>query len=85
MRAIDDVYNKAALNFKAITENISGHVAFTFDVWSPHIMPRVFGRHIALDLRRIDFEVLCLGFYVLYITVQCLENLGDSKTNHTRK
>jgi hypothetical protein len=34
VRAIDDVYNQAALDFKAIIENIPGRVAFTCDGWS---------------------------------------------------
>jgi hypothetical protein len=31
VRAIDDVYNQSALDFKAIIENIPGRVAFTCD------------------------------------------------------
>jgi hypothetical protein len=36
--AIDDVYNQAALDFRAIIEEIPGRVASTCDGWSPRIM-----------------------------------------------
>jgi hypothetical protein len=38
VHAIHDLYNQAALDFKAIIENIPGRVAFTCDGWSSRIM-----------------------------------------------